>query len=132
MPGHRESKLELHDRKVQFGIWLGIPPECRKPKSQVEYAAQIDVTPVTLSRWVADPTVQEAKRNALALFYNQKDVFKVTEVVTNKALGGSISAARLLYELTGNIKQVKAKDVAERQEISIKIVAPKAENGTQN
>jgi len=99
-------RTDYADEKVQFGMWLGTPPQYREPKTQKEFAKTIDIANETLSRWKRDPKVVEIARNfnVYNLKRNLTEVFKIT---AERAITGNSADRRLYFELTGELDKSK-------------------------
>jgi hypothetical protein len=52
----------LNDRQMQYVLWASVTPEMRQPRTQVEFAELVGVTPQMCNRWAKDPRVIAAIR----------------------------------------------------------------------
>jgi len=93
---------EIRELKRQYGIWLGLPPEARKPdeQNQAAMAVKLGVVPKTLSIWHRDPYVQEIAQSAVKLLFGNEQI-GVIQAIVEKAKEGNPQMARLYADILG-------------------------------
>lgn len=88
--------LDLTVQKERFKHWLAIPSWERCPKTQQELATELDVHPVTLSKWKDDVFMIDVVKLI------HRDIRKYTadviHTVAREAIAGSCSHAKLYLE----------------------------------
>lgn len=104
----RITKEDSADIKMRFGIWLGLPPTSREPRTQEAFASSLGVHPETLTKWRKDPEVQRAKANALKLFWS-KDISDVMQAIVKDAKDGKPASQRLFAEMMGLLEPAQKK-----------------------
>ncbi len=104
----RGSKQEIEDKKQQFGMWLGIPPAFRVPKSQEEFGEKLGINVALLTRWKQDEIVIKAKEAAVKLLAGN-DMYEVVQAMTAKAKEGNPQMARLFMEYLEQIGTKKGR-----------------------
>ena len=90
----------MNKNKQLFVQWLAFPKAFREPKTQKELALQLNVQPETLSRWKADPALQDQVYQVTRA-YLSAELPDILHVVLKQALGGDIKFIQLVLELTG-------------------------------
>ena len=113
---------KVRDLKIQYGMYLGLPPDAREPKEQKEFAKVLGVTEQTLSHWKNDPVVKEAERNALQLFAQSHDL-NVMKSMIEKAEAGSYQHQQLYWKWRGQLAEKPVpSEKKEPQEIKVTFV----------
>jgi len=102
-------KEESEAKKIQFGIWLGMPKTCRSEDERTIdlIAAKVGVFRDTLFEWEKDPFVIKIAENAMK-FYGANRKKEVIDSMIDKAVGGDVQAAKLYLEWQGEIGAKKA------------------------
>ncbi len=115
---------ENESKKIQFGIWLGLPPACRKEdeRNLESFSKKIGISEKTLGRWKSDPFVQQVSKNAIKMFFGN-DSFEVVKTVVEKAKAGSFQHARLFMEYNGDVGGgIKKKDLPDHFKVTFETV----------
>ena len=90
--------------KQLFAEWLAIPKEMREPRTQKEFAVQLNVQPETLSRWKKDPALQDQVYE-VARAYLENRLPEIMHGIGEKAAAGEYKFVILALELTGRYNQ---------------------------
>jgi hypothetical protein len=91
---HKETSEDL---RIQYGIWLGMPPSCREIKEQKEWAKAHDIHPDTTVDWKDDPLVQKV-RDSYMKFYGEKDKKDIVDNLIKLAKGSGPSAIQAIKQ----------------------------------
>ena len=102
MARQRGTKVEINDKKRQFGMWLGLPASVRDPKTQSELALVLEVSEPTLAHLHKDVEVLKSKESAVKLLGGNA-MYEIVQTITKKAKEGSFQHARLYMEWQGEI-----------------------------
>lgn len=77
----------LSDEQKTFAIWLSLPKDMRKPKTQHLLAKDLDVEPMTLSRWKKLPALQ-AEIERTHVTYLKDRLGELYRALVDHAIGG--------------------------------------------
>lgn len=69
----------LNDRQMQYVLWASVAPEMRTPRTQVEFAELVGVTPQMVNRWAKDPRVIAAIR--MLVLANASDPARISKAL---------------------------------------------------
>lgn len=118
----RPKAGSTEDLKIQFGIWLGLPPDARQAdeKTQEEFAKKIGVTLKTLIQWKSDPGVQETARNSMRILGGNRKM-KIIDKLMSMAEMGDVAAIKLYLEWQGEIGQ-RAMDIEKKRPRSMELI----------
>jgi hypothetical protein len=116
---------EVRDKKIQFGMWLGLPEQVRVPKEQQDFAKEIGVTPQCLSRWKADPLVKNSQQNAIRIFAQRNHKWEIYQAMVDKAKSGNVQAMKLFWEYCGDLQKTAVDEAKMPQEMKVIIMEGK-------
>ncbi len=122
----KPRKGETDSKKMQFGMWLGLPERCRKDdeKTLEAFSKKIEVTTMTLNRWKKEEDVKEIARNALILFAGN-DGLECMQSIIEKTKEGNPTMARLYAEIMGWTGKATTSKGTTPKEITVKYVTDK-------
>lgn len=113
---------QLQDERVQYAIWLGLPPEGKESlgaKNDAEFSKKFGVSTVSLSNWKKDPQIQSIASNAVKLL-SGTEMYAITAVLVRKCMDGDVRAIELFYKLQNKLKQDDAEGIIGAASITYK------------
>lgn len=97
-----KNAKKLSANKQRLVEWLALTKFNRVPATQEAFAAEIGVSPITVSRWKNDPMVQdELKRRVRQELASERGNFY--GALIREATKGSIQHIKLALEILGDI-----------------------------
>lgn len=100
----RLTALDEESKKMQYGMWLGLPREARPSdeKTQKGIAKKLGIGIDTASRWNKDPFVEKVADNALKIF-GERDKIQIIESLIKEAKDGKVEAIKLYLIWQGEL-----------------------------
>ena len=102
-PTEQEQVYVWSPEQLRFIEWLATPREHRDPTSQALLAAEMSVRPATLSTWKQLKDFGGEVRAIARRLVSDTWLVDVYHAMYREAVGGSVSAARLLFEVAGEL-----------------------------
>lgn len=102
-----------------FLDWL-CQPEPRTPPTQKQLAEELGLSEGTLSRWRSLPGFSAATLETKRSFVSTDDILQVIDAMVREAVGGNVTAAKLVMEYVG-LLDPEAQADRRYQEMTLKI-----------
>jgi hypothetical protein len=108
----RLTSKDTEDKKLQYGMWLGLPPDMRQEdvKTQKDFAKKIGLKEETISRWKDDPYVKSIRENAVRI-WGGNDKLEIIKSIIAQAKEGKVAAQRLYLEWQGELDSRQRKEI---------------------
>lgn len=94
----------LNDRQLAYLDWLCTPPSERNPPSKGKYAAQFQVSEVTLRRWEKHEVFRKQWQERVDQTVGSPErTQNLLDKLYADAMGGDVKAAQLYFSVTGKM-----------------------------
>ncbi len=121
VPQLRGESHKLTLGQIWFAAWRALPKDKREPTTRLELAERLGVDARTTYDWEKNPTVIGAIRT-IGRRYGERDYGRVLAAVVRESIAGSVSHARLYFELMGDLGQEAIDAAFKKGESSVTIV----------
>ena len=114
----------------KFQLWLALGTAFREPKTQEEFAAEINVNPVTLSRWkkwsgLDDSGNEETFQRAVNRYSREMladDLPEAFAALRERVKEGSYQHLKMYFEMLGEYVERQIHDTPDGKPLPIQIV----------
>lgn len=101
----RITAADAQSKKMQFGMWLGLPKSTRQDDEVTleQLSKKIGTSRECLSRWRDDPYVKQCAENAVKIFGGNDKLAIIQSLVSDAKAKGNVQAKRLYLEWQNEI-----------------------------